>query len=81
MVADKVSLVTRRAGEDTATHWESTGDGHYTLAPATRSQRGTSITLHLKPVDTESGIEDYTQSWVLSRIVKRYSDLSPIPSS
>src|SRR5437867_2580401 len=71
MVADRVTLVTRRAGEDTATHWESTGDGHYTLAPATRSRRGTSITLHLKPVDTESGIEDYTQSWVLSRIVKR----------
>ena len=53
MVADKVSLVTRRAGEDTATHWESTGDGHYTLAPATRSRRGTSITLHLKPVDAD----------------------------
>ena len=79
MVADKVSLVTRRAGEDTATHWESTGDGHYTLAPATRARRGTSITLHLKPVDTESGIEDYTQSWVLSRIVKRYSDFVAYP--
>ena len=79
MVADKVSLVTRRAGEDTATHWESTGDGHYTLAPATRSRRGTSITLHLKPVDADSGIEDYTQSWVLSRIVKRYSDFVAYP--
>ena len=79
MVADKVSLVTRRAGEDTATHWESTGDGHYTLAPATRSRRGTSITLHLKPVDAESGIEDYTQSWVLSRIVKHYSDFVAYP--
>jgi molecular chaperone HtpG len=79
MVADKVSLVTRRAGEDTATQWESTGDGHYTLAPATRSRRGTSITLHLKPVDTESGIEDYTQAWVLSRIVKHYSDFVAYP--
>ena len=79
MVADKVSLVTRRAGEDTATHWESIGDGHYTLAPATRSRRGTSITLHLKPVDAESGIEDYTQSWVLRRIVKRYSDFVAYP--
>ncbi len=79
MVADKVTLVTRRAGESSATQWESTGDGHYTLAPATRAQRGTSITLHLKPVHAESGIEDYTQSWTLRSIVKRYSDFVAYP--
>ena len=79
MAADKVTLVTRRAGEETATQWESTGDGHYTLTPAAKSQRGTSITLFLKPVDADSGIEDYTQSWVLSRIVKRYSDFVAYP--
>jgi molecular chaperone HtpG len=79
MVADKVTLVTRRADDASATQWESTGDGHYTLAPATRPQRGTSITLHLKPVHTESGIEDYTASWVLRRIVKRYSDFVAYP--
>jgi molecular chaperone HtpG len=79
MVADTVTLVTRRAGETSATQWESTGDGQYTLAPATRAQRGTSITLHLKPVHTESGIEDYTTSWVLRRIVKRYSDFVAYP--
>ena len=79
MAADKVTLVTRRAGEETATQWESTGDGHYTLTPASKSQRGTSITLFLKPVDADSGIEDYTQSWVLSRIVKRYSDFVAYP--
>jgi molecular chaperone HtpG len=79
MVADRVTLVTRRAGEASATQWESTGDGHYTLAPASRAQRGTSITLHLKPVNTESGIEDYTSSWVLSSIVKRYSDFVSYP--
>jgi molecular chaperone HtpG len=79
MVADKVTLVTRRAGEATATQWESAGDGHYTLTPAVRPQRGTSITLHLKPVDADSGIEAYTESWVLSRIVKRYSDFVAYP--
>ena len=79
MAADKVTLVTRRAGEEIATQWESTGDGHYTLTPASKSQRGTSITLFLKPVDADSGIEDYTQSWVLSRIVKRYSDFVAYP--
>src|SRR5262245_36747417 len=79
MVADKVILVTRRAGEEAAVQWESTGDGHYTLSPATRPQRGTSITLHLKPVDAEGGSEDYTESWVLRRIVKRYSDFVTYP--
>ena len=38
MAADKVTLVTRRAGEEIATQWESTGDGHYTLTPASKSQ-------------------------------------------
>ena len=79
MVADKVTLVTRRAGEDTATQWESTGDGQYTLAAAEKDRRGTSITLHLKPVDLDGGIEDYTESWVLNRIVKRHSDFVTYP--
>ena len=79
MVADKVTLVTRRAGETTATLWESTGDGTYKLADAERSGRGTTITLHLKPVDSENGIEDFTDQWVLSRIVRRYSDFVSYP--
>jgi molecular chaperone HtpG len=79
MVADKVTLVTRRAGEEIATLWESTGDGTYKLAEAERSSHGTSITLHLKPVDLENGIEDFTDQWVLSRIVRRYSDFVAYP--
>src|SRR5262245_14327600 len=79
MVADKVSLVTRRAGETTATLWESTGDGTYKIAEAERAGRGTTITLHLKPVDPETGIEDFTDQWVLSRIVRRYSDFVSYP--
>jgi molecular chaperone HtpG len=79
MVADKVTLVTRRAGETAATLWESTGDGTYKLAEAERAGRGTTITLHLKPVDAESGIEDFTDQWVLSRIVRRYSDFVSYP--
>jgi len=79
MVADKVSLLTRRAGETTATLWESTGDGAYHLAETERSGRGTTITLHLKPVDPDNGIEDFTDQWVLSRIVRRYSDFVSYP--
>ncbi len=79
MVADKVTLVTRRAGEDTGTEWESTGDGEYSLREAARPQNGTSITLHLKSADSENGIEDFTEQWTLSSIVKRYSDFVTYP--
>lgn len=79
MVADRVELVTRRAGEETATHWESSGDGSYTVADAEREGHGTSITLHLKPVDRENGIDDYTERWTLSRILKQHCDFITYP--
>jgi molecular chaperone HtpG len=79
MVADKVSLVTRKAGEKEATHWESVGDGQYSINTTERNKRGTSITLHLKPVDADSGIEDYTDPWTISNIVKRHSDFVSYP--
>jgi molecular chaperone HtpG len=79
MVANKVTLLTRRAGESTATLWESTGDGNYCMGEAARSRAGTTITLHLNSADAEYGIEDYTDQWVLSRIVKRYSDFVAYP--
>src|SRR5262249_29398282 len=66
MVADRVTLVTRRAGEATATMCESTGDGGYHLGEAHRSAHGTTITLHLKAAVPEQGIEDLTDQWVLS---------------
>lgn len=79
MVSERVTLVTRRTGEQTATRWDSTGDGEYSISEATRDQRGTSITLHLKPADPEDGIEDYTDKWILARTVKRYSDFVTYP--
>ena len=79
MVADKVTLVTRRAGETTATRWVSEGAGEYTLEEAQRDGRGTTITLHLKEVDKDSGVEDFTDQWVIQRIVKRYSDFVTYP--
>ena len=79
MVADKVVLTSRRAGSEEAVRWESTGEGQYSLSETEKSTRGTSITLHLKPVDFEAGIEDYTDKWILARIVKRYSDFVSYP--
>jgi molecular chaperone HtpG len=79
MVADKVSIVTRRAGQTDATRWESTGDGSYTLSETTKAGCGTEIILHLKQPDIENGIEDYTDRWKLSMIVHKYSDFIAYP--
>jgi molecular chaperone HtpG len=79
MAADRVVLVTRRAGEQPGTRWESTGDGTYTVEEAGKPGRGTSITLHLKPADPENGLDDFTDRWVIGRVVRRYSDFVAYP--
>jgi molecular chaperone HtpG len=79
MVADRVELVTRKAGTDEATRWESAGGGSFTVTEAERDRPGTTITLHLKPVDSENGIEDYADRWVLSRIVRQHADFITYP--
>src|SRR5215510_4344041 len=79
MVAEKVELTTRKAGESAATRWESTADGTYLLNEAERDRRGTTVTLHLKQADPEIGIEDFTDQWALSRIVRKYSDFVTYP--
>lgn len=79
MVANKVVLTTRRAGDPAATRWESSADGTYLLSEAERDSHGTTVTLYLKPVDSDSGIEDFTDQWVLSRIVRKYSDFVTYP--
>jgi len=79
MVADKVTLVTRKAGETEATRWESNGEGTYTVETVEEAPQGTSVTLHLKPEDSEDHLYDYTQDWKVKEIVQRYSDFITWP--
>ncbi|MFD8291946.1 molecular chaperone HtpG [Streptomyces lavendulae] len=74
MVADKVTVHTRRAGTDSGTRWESDGEGSYTIQAADDLPVGTSVTLHLKPADSEDGLADYLSESKIRQIVKRYSD-------
>ncbi|WP_406209360.1 molecular chaperone HtpG [Kitasatospora sp. NBC_01560] len=74
MVADKVTLRTRRAGTDSGTRWESEGQGTYDIQDVDGLPTGTSVTLHLKPVDSEDGLADYLSEWKIRQIVKQYSD-------
>jgi molecular chaperone HtpG len=79
MVSERVELITRRAGEETATRWESTGDGTYTIEESERPIRGTTIKLFLKPEDKDNGLDDFSDRWVVSRVVRRYSDFVVYP--
>ncbi|OBI97337.1 molecular chaperone HtpG [Mycobacterium asiaticum] len=79
MVADKVELVTRKAGESEATRWESSGEGTYTIETVEDAPQGTSVTLHLKPEDAEDELHDYTSEWKLKSLVKQYSDFIAWP--
>ncbi|ORV83399.1 molecular chaperone HtpG [Mycolicibacterium iranicum] len=83
MVADRVELLTRKAGESEATRWESTGEGSYTIetveATGDAVPQGTSVTLHLKPEDRENELHDYTSEWKIRELVKQYSDFIAWP--
>src|SRR6202453_2998313 len=79
MVADKVELLTRKAGESEATRWESSGEATYTIESVEDAPQGTSVTLHLKPADAEDELHDYTAEWKIRNLVKKYSDFIAWP--
>jgi molecular chaperone HtpG len=79
MVADRVELLTRKAGSDVGVRWESRGEGTYTIEDAPDAPQGTAVTLHLKPEDTDDALHDYANQETVRAIVKRYSDFITWP--
>jgi len=79
MVADRVVMLTRRAGAHSGVRWESTGEGTYTISEAPDAPQATSVTLHLKPEDAEDAVHDYTDPSTARATVKRYSDFITWP--
>ncbi len=74
IVAKKLTVVTRRAGESEAVRWESAGEGDFTIEAAERSGRGTDVILELR-----EGEDDFLSSWKLKSILTKYSDHIAIP--
>lgn len=74
MVADKVSLTTRRAGTEEGSLWESDGKGEYTLASADNAEVGTQITLHLREDASE-----YLDDFRLKHVINKYSEHISLP--
>ena len=74
MVADRVVVTSRKAGDETAWQWESAGQGAYAVRPAERAGRGTEITLHLK-----DDARDFAKADRLETAVRTYSDHIAVP--
>ena len=80
MVAEKVTVVTRKAGTQQAVRWESTADGSYTIEDCEKESRGTTVTLTLaKDFYGDSAEENFTENWKLQNLVKKYSDYVRYP--
>ncbi|MCK5725896.1 MAG: molecular chaperone HtpG [Thiotrichaceae bacterium] len=76
IVADKVTLTTRRAGEDISTGsvWESDGKSGYTIEATDKAQRGTEVVLHLKDDEKE-----FANDWTIRSNISKYSDHIAVP--
>ncbi|KQU26151.1 heat-shock protein Hsp90 [Methylobacterium sp. Leaf94] len=74
MVADRVTVTSRRAGSEEAWTWASEGQGSYTLEPATRAEPGTDIVLHLK-----EDADEYLESYRLDHVVRKWADHITVP--
>ncbi len=79
MVADNVTVLSRRAGSAVATEWQSSGDGSFTISEATRESSGTTVTLHLRPAEPDDDLPDFTQEWSIREVIKKYSDFVTYP--
>ena len=80
IVADRVTLITRRAGAaaNEAIRWESAGDGEYTLETVEKTTRGTDVILHLREGE-DSGTDDLLSDMRLKNIISKYSDHIALP--
>ena len=81
MVADEITVITKKYGEEQAWRWQSTGVDGYTIEPCEKAVVGTDIIMHIKP-DTEEEKDEYSQylrEYTLQRLVKKYSDYIRFP--
>ncbi len=74
MVADQVTGLTRRHGEDAAHCWTSSGADGYTITPCEKAEPGTDVILHIKPDADDESYSEYLESGRLQALIKKYSD-------
>lgn len=74
MVADKVTVITRKYGQDMGVKWESSGADGYTLDPIEKEQVGTDVIMHIKEDSDEEIYGSYLETWKIKSLIKKYSD-------
>lgn len=79
MVADKVTVISKALGSDTAYKWESEGADGYTIVPCEKDSVGTEITLKIKENTEDDQYDEYLEEYRLRSIIKKYSDFIRYP--
>ena len=79
MVADHITVVTRKYGADTAYMWQSSGADGYTITECERDGVGTDIIMHIKPDTDDEKYGEFLESWKLQELVRKYSDYIRFP--
>lgn len=74
LIADRIEVISRAAGSDSAAKWISDGQSSFVIEPAEREEAGTSVVLHLKKDQAE-----FAKGWKLRELVRRYSDFISYP--
>ena len=79
MVADHITVVTRKYGADAAWMWQSSGADGYTITECERDAVGTDIIMHIKPDTDDEKYSEFLESWRLQELVRKYSDYIRFP--
>lgn len=80
MVADKITVITKKYGSDQAYKWESGGVEGYTIEPCEKETVGTDVIMHIREDGEEAGeFSQYLDEWTVKELIKKYSDYIRFP--
>ena len=79
MVADHITVVTKKYGADAAYMWQSSGADGYTITECEKDAAGTDIIMHIKPDTDDEKYSEFLESWRLQELVRKYSDYIRFP--
>ncbi len=79
MAADRITVVTKKYGSDTAYQWQSSGADGYTITECGKDTVGTDIIMHIKPDTDDEKYSEFLESWRIQELVRKYSDYIRFP--
>ena len=79
MASDRITVVTKKYGSDTAYQWQSSGADGYTITECGKDAVGTDIVMHIKPDTDDEKYSEFLESWRIQELVRKYSDYIRFP--